>query len=162
MLGSSLKQKSDRAAAASCVAVLQSVQMRMSGGGGLKNSHRAGWKLGVLNAVLAVLLTRWVTLEESLGSVGLGICPLSWGQRCQAQRRGTHGCALRGLSSFVNHPLTLSTLKQESSPGLCQGGHFLQRRVTGSFSAGLHWGRLSEGQRSSLKLRLEIEKNPCH
>lgn len=34
---------------------------------------------------------------------------------------------------------------------MCQGGHFLQPWMTGGFSAGLNWSRLSEGQRGSLQ-----------
>lgn len=56
-------------------------------------------------------------------------------------------------------PLFLCKLSSHSSNSkmrilpwaMCQGGHFLQRWMTGGFGAGLHWSRLSEGQRGSLK-----------
>lgn len=41
--------------------------------------------------------------------------------------------------------------KRRIQPQAMWGGHFLQRSMTGGFGAGLHWGRLSEGQRGPLK-----------
>lgn len=123
---------------------------------GLKDGHCAGWTLDAPSSALAMPLTCWMTLEESRA-----LLPCS-GNSCHAQSWGIWVHRPGGLPSFANHHLTASTKTRVSPWAMCQGGHFLQTQMTGGVSAGLNWGRLSEGQRGPLKPRLEIEKNPHH
>lgn len=152
--------KSDRGAQhlSGCPTVFPDANIQSSG---LKDGHCVGWILDTPSSALAMPLTCWMTLEESRALLAFVSAPCS-GNSCQAQSWGIWVHMPGGLPSFANHHLTAPTKTRFSPWAMCQGGHFLQTQMTGGFSAGLNWGRLSEGQRGPLKPRLEIEKNPHH